>query len=75
MAEPKHQIRALHTDSTVTVYQAYAPEIGLPAAREGRFPAVWQRDRMTWVIKPRSQTSSMFPALSQVVVPGRVGSR
>jgi hypothetical protein len=51
MAEPKHQIRALHTDSTVTVYQAYAAEIGLPAAREGRFPAVWQRDRMTW-IKP-----------------------
>lgn len=51
VAEPKYQIRALHTDSTVTVYQAYAPEIGLPAAREGCFPAVWQRDRMTW-IKP-----------------------
>lgn len=51
VAEPKHQIRALHTDSTITVYQAYAPEIGLPAAREGRFPAAWQRDRMTW-IKP-----------------------
>ncbi|MFF3467956.1 DUF4291 domain-containing protein [Streptomyces sp. NPDC002619] len=51
MAEPKYQIRALHTDSTVTVYQAYAPVIGLPAAREGRLPAVWQRDRMTW-IKP-----------------------
>ena len=41
----------MHTDSTVTVYQAYAPEIGLPAAREGRFPAVWKRNRMTW-IKP-----------------------
>lgn len=51
VTEPKHQIRALHTDSTVTVYQAYAPEIGLPAARESRFPAVWRRDRMTW-IKP-----------------------
>jgi hypothetical protein len=51
VAEPKHQIRAQHTDSTVTVYQAYAPEIGLPAARDGRFPAVWKRDRMTW-IKP-----------------------
>lgn len=51
VAEPKYQIRALHTDSTVTVYQAYAPEIGLSAARDGRFPAVWQRDRMTW-IKP-----------------------
>ncbi|MCH0556204.1 DUF4291 domain-containing protein [Streptomyces sp. MUM 16J] len=51
MAEPKHQIRALHTDSTVTVYQAYTPEIGLPAARKGHFPAAWQRNRMTW-IKP-----------------------
>ncbi|MGW4566860.1 DUF4291 domain-containing protein [Streptomyces sp. NPDC004561] len=51
VAEPKYRIRALHTDSTVTVYQAYAPEIGMPAAREGRFPAAWQRDRMTW-IKP-----------------------
>lgn len=49
--ESKHRIRALYTDSTVTVYQAYAPHIGLPAAREGRFPAVWKRDRMTW-IKP-----------------------
>jgi uncharacterized protein DUF4291 len=54
VAEPKHQIRALHTASTVTVYQAYAPEIGLPAAQEGRFPATWQRDRMTCIIKPRS---------------------
>ncbi|KOX34985.1 MULTISPECIES: DUF4291 domain-containing protein [unclassified Streptomyces] len=51
MEEPKYRIRALHTDRTVTVYQAYRPGIGLPAAREGRFPAVWKRDRMTW-IKP-----------------------
>ncbi|WP_031511390.1 DUF4291 domain-containing protein [Streptomyces megasporus] len=51
MTEPKHRIRAVHTVSTVTVYQAYAPEIGLPAARDGRFPATWKRDRMTW-IKP-----------------------
>ncbi|MFC8505510.1 DUF4291 domain-containing protein [Streptomyces sp. NPDC057411] len=48
---PKHQIRALHTETTVTVYQAYRPSIGLPAARDGRFPAEWKRDRMTW-IKP-----------------------
>lgn len=33
----------------MTVYQAYAPEIGVPAARDGRFPAAWKRDRMTWV--------------------------
>ncbi|MFI0731226.1 DUF4291 domain-containing protein [Streptomyces sp. NPDC021225] len=51
MQEPRHRIRALHTRSTVTVYQAYAPHLGLPAARDGRFPAAWKRDRMTW-IKP-----------------------
>ncbi|MFJ6725689.1 DUF4291 domain-containing protein [Streptomyces sp. NPDC091281] len=51
MTHPKHQIRALHTDSTITVYQAYSPTIGVAAARDGRFPEVWKRDRMTW-IKP-----------------------
>nr|QIY97956.1 DUF4291 domain-containing protein [Streptomyces sp. S1D4-11] len=39
MEEPQRGIRALHTASTITVYQAYSPEIGLPAVREGRFPA------------------------------------
>ncbi|MFD9291329.1 DUF4291 domain-containing protein [Streptomyces sp. NPDC060030] len=48
---PRYEIRARHTDSTVTVYQAYRPAIGLPAARDGRFPPAWKRDRMTW-IKP-----------------------
>ncbi|MFJ6883398.1 DUF4291 domain-containing protein [Streptomyces californicus] len=48
---PRHEIRALHTAMTVTVYQAYRPAIGLPAARDGRFPEEWKRDRMTW-IKP-----------------------
>ncbi|MER5867154.1 DUF4291 domain-containing protein [Kitasatospora sp. NPDC002040] len=51
MESPKHQIRAQYTAGTVTVYQAYRPEIGLPAARDGSFPAAWQRHRMTW-IKP-----------------------
>ncbi|MFE5868192.1 DUF4291 domain-containing protein [Streptomyces roseifaciens] len=51
MQEPHRRIRAAHTDSTITVYQAYAPRLGLPAARDGRFPAAWKRDRMTW-IKP-----------------------
>ncbi|MEU6847290.1 DUF4291 domain-containing protein [Streptomyces sp. NPDC046716] len=46
---PRHEIRAAYTASTITVYQAYRPEIGLPAARDGRFPALWKRDRMTWV--------------------------
>lgn len=49
--EPQHRIRALHTASTITVYQAYSPVIGKPAARDGHFPAAWKRDRMTW-IKP-----------------------
>ncbi|MEU7552362.1 DUF4291 domain-containing protein [Streptomyces sp. NPDC044571] len=48
---PLRQIRAAHTATTVTVYQAYAPRLGLPAARDGRFPAAWKRERMTW-IKP-----------------------
>ncbi|MDH6624880.1 hypothetical protein M2271_002684 [Streptomyces sp. LBL] len=54
MEEPhreKHRIRAAYAESTITVYQAYSPEIGRPAVREGRFPAAWKRDRMTW-IKP-----------------------
>ncbi|MFE2170011.1 DUF4291 domain-containing protein [Streptomyces sp. NPDC059447] len=50
-ALPARQIRAAHTDTTVTVYQAYAPHLGGPAARDGRFPAAWKRERMTW-IKP-----------------------
>lgn len=50
-AEPRYRIRAAHSADTVTVYQAYPPAIGVPAAREGRFPAAWKRDRMTW-IKP-----------------------
>jgi hypothetical protein len=49
--EPKHRIRAAFTADTITVYQAYSPRLGVPAARDGRFPAEWKRDRMTW-IKP-----------------------
>ncbi|BDM73803.1 hypothetical protein HEK616_72900 [Streptomyces nigrescens] len=49
--EPLRRIRARYTERTVTVYQAYAPELGLPAARDGRFPVAWKRERMTW-IKP-----------------------
>ncbi|WP_030024736.1 DUF4291 domain-containing protein [Streptomyces monomycini] len=49
--EPLRRVRALHTDTTITVYQAYSPALGLPAARDGRFPPAWKRERMTW-IKP-----------------------
>ncbi|MCP2343428.1 DUF4291 domain-containing protein [Actinomadura rupiterrae] len=51
MEEPLRRIRALYTASTITVYQAYGPAIGPDAARDGRFPPTWKRDRMTW-IKP-----------------------
>ncbi|WP_159766119.1 DUF4291 domain-containing protein [Streptomyces sp. HM190] len=51
MTEPRFRVRARHTADTITVYQAYRPGIGGPAARDGRFPAAWKRDRMTW-IKP-----------------------
>ncbi|MFE7565711.1 DUF4291 domain-containing protein [Streptomyces sp. NPDC057539] len=51
MEEPRRGIRAAYAESTITVYQAYSPLIGLPAVSEGRFPAAWKRDRMTW-IKP-----------------------
>jgi hypothetical protein len=47
--DPACEVRARHTDTTITVYQAYPPVIGEPAARDGRFPAAWKRDRMTWV--------------------------
>ena len=49
--EPKHSIQARFTATTITVYQAYPPAIGLPAAEESRFTDAWQRHRMTW-IKP-----------------------
>ncbi len=50
---PQFEVRARHTESTVTVYQAYRPEIGHAAARRGRFPSSWSRERMTWVIRQR----------------------
>jgi hypothetical protein len=48
---PSHQIRALHTADTITVYQAYPPEIAEAALAAGRFVPPFKRDRMTW-IKP-----------------------
>ncbi|MHA5049222.1 DUF4291 family protein [Streptomyces sp. SD15] len=56
MEEPRRGIQAVYTASTVTVHQAHSPEIGQLAAEEGHFPPARKRDRMTWIIKPRSQT-------------------
>jgi hypothetical protein len=44
-------IRAAYTADTITVYQAYSPEIAEPAAAAGTFVSPFSRDRMTW-IKP-----------------------
>ncbi|AUG77939.1 hypothetical protein CFP65_3132 [Kitasatospora sp. MMS16-BH015] len=51
MPTPVRQIRAAHDARTITVYQAFCPEIAGPAAETGRFPAEFSRERMTW-IKP-----------------------
>nr|WP_062341316.1 DUF4291 domain-containing protein [Herbidospora sakaeratensis] len=46
---PLRQIRARHDEHTITVYQAYNPEIGEYAAAHGRFAPTYHRNRMTWV--------------------------
>jgi hypothetical protein len=48
---PDRQVRAVYTEDTVTVYQAYNPALGSYAATNGRFPDTYNRGRMTW-IKP-----------------------
>jgi Domain of unknown function (DUF4291) len=46
-----HEIRADYDRASIVVYQAYRPEIGLPAVARGRFVPPFSRNRMTW-IKP-----------------------
>jgi hypothetical protein len=48
---PERQVRALFTASTVTIYQAYSPEIADPALAAGTLVPPFKLDRMTW-IKP-----------------------
>ena len=48
---PARQVRAVFTDETLTVYQAYSPEIAIPALAAGRFVPPFRPGRMTW-IKP-----------------------
>ncbi|GAA4237716.1 DUF4291 domain-containing protein [Actinomadura meridiana] len=45
------EIRASFNRDAITVYQAYAPAIGRPAAERGVFVSPFSRHRMTW-IKP-----------------------
>lgn len=51
MSVPARQIRAHYSAETITVYQAYSPEIAQRAVAAGRFVAPFNRGRMTW-IKP-----------------------
>jgi hypothetical protein len=48
---PRHEVRAVFTDETITVYQAYAARIADPATAAGTFVDPFKRTRMTW-IKP-----------------------
>ncbi|MGK4594369.1 DUF4291 domain-containing protein [Amycolatopsis sp. w19] len=48
---PARQIRALYTETTIRVYQAYAPAIADAALKAGTFVPPFKRERMTW-IKP-----------------------
>jgi hypothetical protein len=47
----QREVRAVYTDTTITVYQAYSAEIATPALAAGRFVPPFRRERMTW-IKP-----------------------
>jgi hypothetical protein len=49
---PYRQVRAVYDEDSITVYQAFAAEIAVPAVRTGSFArAPFGLDRMTW-IKP-----------------------
>lgn len=48
---PGRQVRALFTEHTITVYQAYPAEIAEPALAAATFVSPFKVGRMTW-IKP-----------------------
>jgi Domain of unknown function (DUF4291) len=48
---PYREIRARYDDRSITVYQAYPPEIAGPALAAGTFVPPFKAERMTW-IKP-----------------------
>ncbi len=48
---PEYEIRADYDERTVVVYQAYRPEVALPAVQHNRFVPPFSLTRMTW-IKP-----------------------
>ncbi|WP_375165402.1 DUF4291 family protein [Streptomyces sp.] len=54
---PGSGARARRTGATVTVHQAHRPETGRAAARTGRFPSSWSRERMAWAVRLRSPSA------------------
>lgn len=46
-----YEIRAQYDENTITIYQAYRPEIALPAVENNKFVSPFSLSRMTW-IKP-----------------------
>jgi hypothetical protein len=51
MSRPTYEIRADYDRETIVVYQAYGPQIALPALEQQTFVAPFSFKRMTW-IKP-----------------------
>ncbi|WP_406313976.1 DUF4291 domain-containing protein [Streptosporangium sp. NBC_01639] len=51
MNVPYRQVRAVYTEESITVYQAYDPAIAGPAVAAQSFVPPFRRERMTW-IKP-----------------------
>ena len=47
----QNEIRAVYTQTTIRVYQAYSADIAAEAVRSGTFGSKFKMDRMTW-IKP-----------------------
>ena len=46
-----HSVRADFNKNSIIIYQAFRPQIALPALREQKFVAPFSFERMTW-IKP-----------------------
>ena len=51
MKTEKKEIRAVYTENTIRVYQAYCKEIAEEAVKKGTFGSRFKMERMTW-IKP-----------------------
>jgi hypothetical protein len=66
---PYRQIRARHTDRTITVYQAYSSDIAERALAAGTFVPSFSRGRATW-IKPSFPVDGVPQRLGREARPG-----